>query len=322
MENLTSNFDANNMDDLDTDEVVGDASTLFVKDVAKIDCAVFDPSQGIIGQSWYVDISLSGHLDANGFVYDFSPLKQLLRQVLATSFDHTMIIPIGSQAVQFEEFDGNEQWKLRSRSRAGKETCWTYLCPKGAVFPIRCVALKTGIIEQEFSRLMRHRLPASVQSLSIRLREESIAPTEAAYRYTHGIKGHAGLCQRLFHGHRSRIEIFIGEERRPDLEHFIAREVLGTNIHIASPDQIKDADMEIGKRGTSDELVTLSFTGSLGNYEGKLPANRIFVVEQETSVECIARELARIIKREEKPSDRVRVVCYEGIDKGSVAECT
>jgi 6-pyruvoyl-tetrahydropterin synthase len=295
-------------------------STLFVKDVGKIDSAMFDPGLGIVGQSWYVDVWLTGALDENGFVFDFSPLKALIRQTLSSTLDHALIIPVGSQNVQFSELDSAERWLLRSKSRSeAKEARWDYISPKGSVFPVHTVALKTTNIEQEFTRILKHRLPPTVHHLAVKLREEAISPTEASYRYTHGITGHNGLCQRLFHGHRSRIEIFIGDERRPDLEHFVVREIFGTNVHIATLNQIKSGNGEIGCRGKTDSPVTLAYTGTLGSFEATMPASRIFFVEDETSVESLAREVARLIKREEKPSDKIRAVCYEGIDKG--AEC-
>lgn len=295
------------------------ASTLFVRDVGKIDCALFDPSLGIIGQSWYVDVWLTGTLDENGFVFDFSPLKSLIKQTLASTLDHSLIIPVQSQSVQYGECDAGERWILKSKARGeSKDTKWEYLCPKGSVFPVHSVSLKTSVIEAEFSRILRHRLPPTVLGLSVKLREENISTTEASYRYTHGIQGHNGLCQRLFHGHRSRIEIFIGDERRPDLEHYISREIFNSNIHIASLGQIKSGQGEIGRRGTTDAPITLSYAGTLGCYEATLPANRLFFVEAETSVEAIAREIARVVKREEKTSDIVKVIAYEGIDKGAI----
>ena len=75
---------------------------LFIQDVDKIDCAIFDPSVGVVGQSWYVDITVSGQLDSNGFVYDFSHLKKLVKQVLKASLDHTLIIPVQSKLVHYQ----------------------------------------------------------------------------------------------------------------------------------------------------------------------------------------------------------------------------
>jgi 6-pyruvoyl-tetrahydropterin synthase len=295
--------------------------TLFVRDIAQIDCAIMDPSSGVSGQSWHVDLTVSGVLDANGFVVDFSPLKSMVRQVLKESVDHALLLPVGSQTVQFSDSANGESWRMRCRPRNSQsDHIWDYQCPKGAVLPIRAVGIKASVVEQEVARILRHRLSERVRNISINLREEKTDSTEATYRYTHGITGHDGLCQRLLHGHRSKIEIFIGEERRPDLEHYIVREVFGSSVHIATPDQIESGNGEIGQRGKTDAHMTLAYKGSLGAYRLTLPSSRVFLVERETSIECISTVIAQVLKREENPRDRLRVICYEGINKGAVAE--
>ena len=310
----------------DASEDLRPVGTVFLHDVTKVDCAIFDPGKGVIGQTWRVDVTLNGPLGTNGFVYDFSQLKKLVRQVLKSSVDHALIMPINSQAVQFRgmDFHGSEKtesWAMRSRpTKSGTEAEWTYRAPNGAVFPIRTVVVSRSGLEQEVVRSLRHRLPQEMAGVAVALREEDVEATEAVFRYTHGIAGHDGMCQRLLHGHRSRLQIFVGEERRPDLEHYVARDVLGGHVHIATPSQFISGHIEPGQRGKGREPITLGYRGSLGAFEAVMPADRIFCVEQETSIECIAREIARLIKREENTADRVKVACYEGIGKGAVAE--
>lgn len=295
--------------------------TIFLNNVTKIDCAMFDPSKGVFGQTWRIDVAITGPLANNGCVYDFSQLKGLVRQVLKSSVDHSLVIPINSQSVQYKGADKGESWVLRSRpSKVGGDCEWQYRGPSGTVYPSRSVAVNRQVVEQEIQRLVRHRLPVEITQVTVSLLEEETAPTEAFIRYTHGIARHEGNCQRLFHGHRCRLQIFVGEERRPDLEHYVARDVLGSNVHIATPSQFRLGHVPTGTRGTTRELVTLAYEGSQGAFEAVLPADRVFVVANETSIECIAAELAKLVKREEGTADRVRVICYEGIDKGAVAE--
>ena len=97
----------------------------------------------------------------------------------------------------------------------------------------------------------------------------------------------------------------------------MVREVFATNVHIATLSQIKSGQGKVGFRGTTADPITLAYTGSLGSFEATLPSNRVFFVEGETSVEALAREVALLIKREEQTSEKIRVVCYEGIDKGA-----
>jgi 6-pyruvoyl-tetrahydropterin synthase len=310
-------------------EEAGAQGTIFLSEITRVDCAVFDPSKGVFGQSWNVDVMLTGALGDNGFVYDFAQLKKLVRQVLKTSLDHALIMPINSQAVQFkgmeqstgEKNEKSEYWLMRSRpSKAVPEHAWEYRGPTGSVFPTRSVAVNRQVLEQEVVRSLRHRLPQEIAQIHVALREEEADPTEAVFRYTHGIAGHDGMCQRLLHGHRSRIQIFVGDERRPDLEHYIARDVLGTNVHIATPAQFKSGNVAPGTRGKTREPVVLGYQGSQGRFEAVLPADRVFCVERETSIECIAQEVARLIKREEAAADKVKVICYEGVGKGAIAE--
>ena len=304
------------------DDDHGPSGTIFLNDLAKLDSALFDPSKGIIGQSWRVDVTLSGSLDENGFVYDFGPLKKLVKQVLTSTLDHALIIPINSQAVQYRDIGGGREcWKLRSKpNRMETELAWEYTCPTGAVYPLRCIALNRHVIEQELSRALRHRVSSNVHQISVSLREEDVEPTEAVFRYTHGITNHNGLCQRLFHGHRSRIQVYVGDERRPDLEHYIVRDIFNTSIHIACPSQFKSGMIEPGSRGKGKENVVLSYQSNLGHFEASIPAERIFCVEGETSIEALSYAIAQFLSKEEAKGERVRVVCYEGIDKGAIAE--
>ena len=308
------------MNQSDQDERELPQGTLFIQDVDRIDCALFDPALGIVGQSWHVDVEVSGALDPNGFVYDFTHLKKLVKHVLKSTLDHALLIPVMSKQVFYQEAADGELWTLKAKARlTGLDTEIQYSCPKGAVYPIRSVTITPAIIERECARLIRHRLPESVHGIEVKLRREDAEPTAAFFNYTHGIPGHEGLCQRLFHGHRSRIEIHVGDERRPDLEHYIAREVFDSMIHIATPEQVVGGGAVAGRKPDSKDAVKLAYSGSFGRYECIIPANKVFFVGQETSIECITRELARHIADIEPTILPIKVSCWEGIGKGATA---
>ncbi len=297
---------------------------LFINDIDKIDCAIFDPSVGVVGQSWYVDITVAGQLDSNGFVYDFSHLKKLVKQVLKSTIDHTLVIPVQSKLVDYKETDRGELWSLQAKSRlTGVNAYWTYLCPKGAVYPMRAINVTREVVEAECSRLIRHRLPEEISSVEVHLRKEDVVSGQAFFRYSHGITGHEGLCQRLFHGHRSLIEVYVADERRHDLEQWIAHEVLGSIVHFASSKQLVNppSDLKSGTRPERTEPLTISYKGTLGEYEATVPANRVFITEDETSIESIAFELATLIANEGiEIGGPIKVKCFEGIGKGAIAE--
>lgn len=299
-------------------------SRLFINDIDKIDCATFEPSVGVVGQSWMVDITIAGSLDSNGFVYDFSHLKSLVKQVLKSTIDHTLVIPVQSKLVHYQETERGELWRLQAKSRlTGMNSEWTYLCPKGAVYPMRAVNVTRELIEAECSRLIRHRLPEEITSVEVHLRKEDVVSGQAFFRYSHGITGHEGLCQRLFHGHRSLIEVQVADERRHDLEAWLAHEVLGSVVHVASIKQLVNppADVKPGTRAEYTTPLTISYKGSLGDYEATVPANRVFLTDEETSIESIAYELAKLVASEGvEVGGPIRVKCFEGIGKGAIAE--
>ncbi len=297
------------------------ASNLFIKDITKIDCAIFDPAIGILGQSWIMDVIINGELDNNGFVYDFSKLKNLVRQTTKQTIDHALLLPVSSRAVHYKEVGNEEFWQLHACSKLlERDFIWEYLCPKGATFPIHAVAIKPALVEQEFSKILKHRLPGEISSVQVFLREEVLAQTEASFRYTHGIRGHEGLCQRPFHGHRSRIEVYVNKDRRPDLEQYVVRELFDSNIHIASSSQILSGPAEVGRRLETSDPVKLSYVGSLGRYEAIVPSNRLFVVDGDTSIECITLQISKDLETKLPPRSHLKVLVNEGIDKGSFFE--
>lgn len=283
--------------------------SLFIADVDRIDCAVFDQSLGVIGKSWFVDVMVEGALDSNGFVYDFSILKKMIKKILKESVDHALIIPILSESVQFELNQTNESWSLTTDHN--KEV-WNYSCPKGAVYPIRAHRITRDLIASECSKQIRHRLPEAIEKVQVTLRSEE-SSDDTFFCYTHGITGHQGLCQRLFHGHRSKIDVFVNEVKRPDLEKYIAKDLFKSHVHIASRDQILD-------RGSEEaDSVHITYTSNAGTFTGEIPSHRVFLVPHFTSIESISNHLAQHLKEHLGTTDMVRVHCYEGIGKGAIA---
>lgn len=313
-------YGLSNSSDTTQDVANGPAGTLFIHDVDRIDCAIFDPALGIVGQSWHVDVWVSGELDVNGFVHDFSSLKKLLKHVLKSTVDHALLIPVNSKQVFYQEGPHGETWLLKAKARlTSVDTEYSYSCPKGAVYPIRGITVTRELIEKECSRLIRHRLPESVHGIEVRLRKEDAEPTAAFFHYTHGIEGHEGLCQRLFHGHRSRIEIHVGDERRPDLEHYVCRELFNSIVHVATAEQVVSGPSNNESRLNSAEAVRLNYLGSFGRYEASLPADKVYFVNRQTSIECITWHLAQHIAELEQNNLPIKVSCFEGIGKGATA---
>ncbi len=127
------------------------------------------------------------------------------------------------------------------------------------------------------------------------------------YQYSHGLKKHDGNCQRIAHGHRSRIEIYRNDQRDEALEAVWAERLrdiyIGTRSHL----------VEVGAG-----MHHYRYRAPQGEFELKLPAECCYLIDTESTVEQIAAHLAAEIKREH-PGDEVLVRAYEGVGKGAIA---
>ena len=294
--------------------------TIFLEDLDRIDVSIFDPSRGVVGESWHVDLHVSGPLDDNGFVQDFSPLKAEVKQAIKGSIDHALIVPAGSPAVQTEDLGGEIHLRLTDHS-GEKPFDWEYSAPREAVLHVGGETVSTEAVEAAIATRLAETAAAHLTNIRVKLRAESAHPTEAFFSYTHGITGHRGLCQRLLHGHRSRLKVEIDGERRPDLEHRLVTDVLGPSVHIGARWQIKSGPVEPYMRTSARDRkpVRLAYKGTLGSYYAVVPSDRFLLIDGETSIENLTLFLAKYLQRDYHDS-KIAVSCYEGIGKGALVE--
>lgn len=283
-----------------------DPTTLFIEDVDRIDSAFFDPERGICGGSWHVDIAVSGPFDDNGFIYDFGPLKKAVREVLKGRIDHVLFVPVLAPGVTVRQGQVGPVHQLRTRD--GEH--WEYEGPEGSVRPVRATEITRPLLEEECTRLLQAWMARPELHLTVRLREERGTDESVFFRYTHGIQGHAGLCQRLFHGHRGLLRINLDDEERPDKARELVRNLFGDrSIHVATREQLTGEDAGGGSQ--------LAFSASLGRYRGIVPRERLLFTEGSTCIEFLAGHIGRILATREPPGTRISVACYEGIGKGA-----
>ena len=153
-------------------------------------------------------------------------------------------------------------------------------------------------------------VPGNVSDIAVRLREEEIVG--ASYRYSHGLRDHDGLCQRIAHGHRSRIQIWRDGERSRELEEQWARR--WRDIYLASRE-----DVVGGGTAAGPATVRVAYAAREGVFDLVLPAERCEILPAETTVERIAEYIAARLKAENEHSDIV-VRAYEGVNKGALAQ--
>jgi len=280
-------------------------SKLFVKKLTVIDFSYLCPQRGLLGESWLVDIQLSGSLDHQGMVLDFSDVKKKVKQLIDEDFDHKLVIP--------------DQYRGSTCEASGKRLKNTFelldgsrivhIAPESAYCLLPC----TQITEQQMAAAITEKLgnilPDNVEQIDIRLYPESI--DGSYYHYSHGLKHHAGNCQRIAHGHRSRIEIFEEGKPRHDLEMEWSEK--WKDIYIGTRSDIYEQFSE-----NNIDYIHFSYTACQGLFELIIPARCCYLVDIDTTVENLAEHIADELKHS-YPESQLSVYAYEGIDKGAAS---
>lgn len=291
---------------------IWETGALFVNELDILDCAILDPVYGFIGASWFVDIEIEGKLDKNGFVYDFSLTKKIVKETLKNTLDHALILPKVSKDLSVE-IDAKQ---MLVKCNIGGNS-WTYKCPTNAVFFIDGDSVDSKSIARTAEKVIMAHLPETVSNIRIVLREEQGTTDDSFFRYTHGLPFHSGLCQRLFHGHRSKVAIENNGSIDKDLQKYVATNLFQTMIHIADQSQFKTHFWSNYSSGPEGSHTTLAYESEEGYFEATMPSNKIFTVEQATSIESIARGVHKCIS-EKFTANNLRVRISEGINKGGI----
>ncbi|MGR4068434.1 6-carboxytetrahydropterin synthase [Billgrantia sp. C5P2] len=277
--------------------------TLFVNRLTQLDASLWCPQRGLIGVSWYVDAELDGELGEDGMLFDFGRVKPWIKSRLDADADHTLLVPTRAPGLSISEC--SEGICVRTslpytlEVRAPRQA-FTML-PWQEVTPERLAA--------SLARELMKRPPPRVSDIRLRLRDEVV--DGAVYTYSHGLKHHTGNCQRIAHGHRSRLHIWQRGERCPELEAQWAG-YLDDRYLVDQADIVDQAEPEIYPSLTS------RYRAEQGRFQLRLPRERCIVLDSPTTVEHIAAWLARQIAEETGRSTRVQA--FEGIDKGAIAE--
>ena len=279
---------------------------LFVDRLTVVDFSYLHAQRGLLGESWLCDIELSGEPDAQGMLLDFGTVKRSVKRLIDERFDHTLIVPRRHPGLVFDATA--DRCSLTFPYGPGLQV--VHAGPPGAV----CLVDATEITPQALARAievaLRPVLPGNVAAIGVTLREEPNAG--ACYRYSHGLRQHDGNCQRIAHGHRSRIEIARDGVRDPALEQLWAerwRDVyIGTRANLLGTHVVGNSS-----------YCRFGYGGTQGEFALELPTNRCYLVDTDSTVENLARHVADRLAVEH-PGPRYRVRAFEGVDKGAVAE--
>lgn len=275
-------------------------TSLFVEQLTVIDCAYLDAARGLVGESWIVDVELEGVLNEQSMVLDFSEVKRRLKQAIDARADHSLLVPARAAELQLSEDGGDLHLVFRSDIGVIE-----HRSPRVAVTLVGAGEINAQTVAAHLQPRLRATLPDSVGDLRMTLRHERI--DGAYYHYVHGLKKHGGACQRIAHGHRSRIEVRIDGERDANLEMAVARRWL--DIYLGTRE-------DVVARGNG--RIRFAYRAPEGHYQLALPETHVDLLETDSTVERIAEHLAARLGPQ-RPGATVCVRAYEGVMKGAIA---
>ncbi|HDO1355367.1 TPA: 6-carboxytetrahydropterin synthase [Aeromonas veronii] len=287
---------------------------LFVRDLTVIDSSYLCERRGMVGESWLVDIEMSGELNEMSMLLDFGRVKKLIKSIIDEEVDHKLLVPTECTLIHVETLDGDES--TVDLLRPGRSI--HLRCPSQGFAFIEAPQVDKESVTRYLLAVLAKRLPGNIKDLSLTLRQEAI--TGAFYHYSHGLKKHDGNCQRIAHGHRSPIEIHIDGERDQELELNWAERwgdiYLGTE-----EDKVALTELALSPRANAqlgEHHTGFKYMAPQGLFQLAIPTAEVEMIDTDTTVELLACYIAREVKK--MVGDKfVKIVAYEGVGKGAIA---
>ncbi len=282
---------------------------LFVNDLTVIDFSYLCEKRGVVGESWIVDLTLHGALNQASMVLDFALVKKQVKKIIDTTIDHTLAVPTRSDTLSLctEESGVTLDFKFADNKHLAMHA------PMEACCLLEAERVDIASVTEFLIANISAGLPDNVEKVELVLRPEHA--DGFYYHYSHGLKKHDGNCQRIVHGHRSKIRIFVDDMAMPRLQKNWSERwcdiYLGSEEDIVSPAALEHIT-------TQDNDVCFAYTSSQGYFELAISKEVCEILPCDTTVECIADFIAAELKAELQDK-KVCVTAFEGVGKGSIA---
>lgn len=284
---------------------------LFVNDLTVIDFSYLCTQRGMVGESWIVDLTLHGELDEQNMVLDFGKVKKQVKRIIDDTVDHKLVVPSEYNQSHVTHIDGTDYIKVEFVDDQGRKIHIS--SPEDAYCFIDATKVEMDNVIAHLASVIKPQLPENVKKVELSLRTEEI--NGFFYHYTHGLKKHDGNCQRIAHGHRSKIQVFENGMKSPRIEKMLATQ--WQDIYIATlEDQVEATDLEFIEK--TDSQVAFKYESSQGHFELAMETSAVYIMPVDTTVELIAQYLADKLKQQ-NPDNDYKVVAYEGVAKGAIA---
>jgi 6-pyruvoyl-tetrahydropterin synthase len=288
---------------------------LFVDDLTVIDFSYLCKSRGIVGESWIVDVLLDGSLNEQSMVLDFAIVKKQIKAIIDDAVDHKLLLPLQEERLDLKKSSYHENHL--TLDFLSERADYYLQSPQCAFALIDCLEITIESVNEYLNKIIIAELPSNVQGLTLTLRPENIVGDY--YHYTHGLKLHDGNCQRIAHGHRSKIQIFVDDKKNIQLEHEWCKR--WQDIYIASEaDRIPKSEIELSENALLNlkpDHQYFSYIAPQGRFDIAVESKVLDIVDCDSTVELLADFIARQLHKE-KPNNSIKVIGYEGVAKGAI----
>lgn len=285
---------------------------LFVRDLTVIDASYLDENRGFVGESYLVDVILTGSLNEQSMILDFSLVKKQIKTIIDAEVDHKLLVPRSADncTVTLDGQRTQVNYQLKDSSVIQLK------CPNEAYCLLESDTVSIEVLEAYLERVIVPQLPENVLGLEIKLRTENI--TTPYYQYTHGLKKHNGNCQRIAHGHRSKIDVFIDDKYSEEwVEEWAKR---WQDIYLVSADDvIAQSDLSFVAQANNGAELCTAYHAPQGYFELLMPTGRSETLPKDTTVESLSEFICEQIKSR-VGDKKVTVYAYEGVGKGAISE--
>ena len=284
---------------------------LFVNDLTVIDFSYLCHQRGVVGESWIVDLTLLGSLDEQSMVLDFAKVKKRVKAIIDDVVDHKLAVPVQSKVTTISEKEQNVLVNFTS-DNAGVVCVYS---PAEAFALIDSESITVDSVGEFLKQKILAQLPDNVESIVLNLRPENI--DGFYYHYTHGLKKHDGNCQRITHGHRSKVIVRENGMKSPRLQKYWADR--WKDIYLASrEDQINVPDLKFIKppKDISQHLA-FAYEADQGYFELLIADKCTEIGPCDTTVECLAEYMNSELKAQNDQSE-YQVTAFEGVAKGAI----
>lgn len=288
---------------------------LFVNDLTVMDFSYLCPERGMVGESWIVDVVLDGGLNDESMVQDFGIVKKQLKKVIDDYVDHKLVVPADHANTTIHS--PSEDARVQVDFLFGTQLPIQLFCPPEAyafVYSLEghSATITKASLTAYLKDVIATHLPENVHDIEIVLREEVILTP--FYHYTHGLKKHDGNCQRIAHGHRSKIIITENGQESGKWQNYWAER--WSDIYIGSEEDLVDINQMSISLMNDTPVYCFKYEASQGEFEMAIAKSVCELINYDSTVECLAQYVLEQTKLETNSELVVRA--FEGVGKGAI----